>query len=152
MDVARVDRGLLIAAGSALLLIISLFLPWYAVSASLGPGVPAVSASVTGWESFSYTDLLLFLVAAVVIALAALTAAGSLPELPVPIGQIVLGAGVLALLLVLFRLLNLPGDAGGLVGVDVGRKLGGFVALIAAAGIAFGGTQAAASRAPERAI
>ena len=80
MDVARVDRGLLIAAGSALVLIISLFLPWYAVSASLGPGVPAVSASVTGWESFSYTDLLLFLLAAVVIALAALTAAGSLPE------------------------------------------------------------------------
>jgi len=152
VDVARVDRGLLIAAGSALLLILSLFLPWYAVSASLGPGVPAVSATVTGWESFSYTDLLLFLAAAVAIAAAALTAAGSLPDLPLGVGQIVMGAGALALLLVLFRLLNLPGDTSEIVGVDIGRRIGPFVALIAAAGVMFGGMQASSMTAARRAM
>ncbi len=150
MDIARVDRGLLIAAGSAVLLILSLFLPWYAVSASLGPGVPKVSATVSGWESFSDTDLLLFLLAAVAIAAAAATAAGSLPDLPVPIGQIVMGAGALALLLVLFRLVNLPGDGSEIAGVDIGRRIGPFVALIAAVGIVVGGMQASSMTARTR--
>jgi len=145
MDIARLDRGLLIAGGSGLLLLISLFLPWYGVSASLGAGTPAVTATASGWDALKFIDVLLFLVAVVAIASAALSAAGRLPELPVPVGQLLLGAGILALVLVLYRLLDLPGDTGGIAGVEIGRKIGLFVALIAAAGIAVGGTQAAAS-------
>jgi len=148
MDIARLDRGLLIAGGGGLLLLISLFLPWYGVSASLGPGAPSVSVSASAWEAFSLIDLLLFLVAAVAVAAAALSAAGRLPALPLPLGQIVLVAGVIALVLVLFRLIDAPGDTGGLAGVDIGRKIGPFLALVAAVAIAFGGSQTSAAPAP----
>ncbi len=152
MDGARVDRGVLVATGSALLLVISLFLPWYAVVPSRGPGTFAIGATVTGWESVGHTDLLLFLVATITLAAAALTVSGTLPALPVPIGRIVLGAGLVALLLVLRWFVVRPEDADGLVGVNIDHKLGPFVALVAAAGIALGGKQAEASRPPARAI
>lgn len=140
MDIARLDRGLLIAGGGGLLLLISLFLPWYGVTASLGAGSPSVDVSVSAWDAFSLVDVLLFLVAVLAVAAAALTAAGRLPVLPLPLGRIVLAAGVIALVLVLFRLLNVPGDTSG-PGFDIGREIGPFVALVAAVLIALGGSQ-----------
>lgn len=141
MDIARLDRGLLIAGGGGLLLLISLFLPWYGVTASLGAGSPSVDVSVSAWDAFSLVDVLLFLVAVVAVAAAALTAAGRLPVLPLPLGRILLAAGGIALLLVLFRLLNVPGDTSGVPGFDIGREIGPFVALVAAVLIALGGSQ-----------
>ncbi len=148
MDIARLDRGLLIAGGGGLVLLISLFLPWYGVTVSLGAEVPSLGVSVSAWRAFSFIDLLLFLVAAVAIAAGALSAAGRLPALPLPLGKILLAAGVVALVLVFFRLIDAPGDTGGLAGVDIERKIGPFLALVAAAAIAFGGSQTSAAPAP----
>jgi hypothetical protein len=48
--------------------------------------------------------------------------------------------------LILFRIISPPdfgvGDLGDLAGVDVGREIGVFLGLIAAAGIAYGGYEA----------
>ena len=52
-----------------------------------------------------------------------------------------LAAGGLGVLLVLFRLLDLPTPDGG-GGVDFSRKFGIFLGLIAAAGVAYGGWRA----------
>jgi len=93
-------------------------------------------------------DFVLFLLAAVAVAAGALSATGPLPALPLALGQILLAAGVIALVLVLFRLIDAPGDTGSLVGVDIGRKIGPFLALIGAAAIAFGGSQTSGGPAP----
>ena len=56
---------------------------------------------------------------------------------------IVTGAGALALLLVLYRLIELPGPGHGAdvagAGIDFGRRFGIFLGLIAAGGVAYGG-------------
>ena len=77
-------------------------------------------------------------------------ATGTMPAgLPAPPGLIVAGAGALAVLLILFRLLNTPGEdiSGFGVEIDIGRKVGVFLGLLAAGGIAFGGWTAMNERA-----
>lgn len=138
MDVSRLDRGLQIAGAGGVVLLISLFLPWYGVTASLG-GV-SISDSANAWEAFGFADFLMFVAAVVAIAAAAATATDNVPPaLPVPIGRAVSFVGGVAFLLVLFRIIDIPGSDFG--GVDVGRKFGAFLALIAAGAIAYGGRE-----------
>lgn len=141
MDISKLDRGLQIVGGAAIVLLISLFLPWYSVSASLGPGLGKVSDSASAWEALSFIDFLLFLLSAAAIAAVVATAMGKLPELPAPLAQILLGISGVAVLFVLFRLIFTPGDGGGFV--DIGRSVGVFIALIAAAAMVYGATQTA---------
>jgi hypothetical protein len=71
-------------------------------------------------------------------------ATGSVPE-DVPGGMIVLAAGALGVLLVVYRILDVPGsDVSSFGGVDVdfSRKIGIFLGLVATAGIAYGGWRA----------
>ena len=62
---------------------------------------------------------------------------------PVAISAITAGLGILSVVLILFRIISPPdfgvGDFGDIAGVDVGRKIGVFLGLIAAGGIAYGG-------------
>jgi len=147
MDTSRISFGEMVAAVSGVALFIVMFLPWYGVSAG------GLSLNVNAWESFSFIDILLLLVALLAIGLALARATGNLPaDLPAPAGLIVAGAGALALLLILFRLLNTPGDdLSGVDGVDIGRKIGIFLGLIAAGGITFGGYTAHTERASGKA-
>ena len=56
-----------------------------------------------------------------------------LPDLPVPWSQVHLGAGVVAAVLVVLRLLIGSDDVGGVdTGVDLDRKYGLFLAVLAA--------------------
>ena len=62
------------------------------------------------------------------------------PDLP--IAAIVAGAGVLAVLLVIYRILDVPGPdipAAVQSNIDFGRKIGLFLGLVASAGVAYGG-------------
>lgn len=133
-----------IAAGSGVVLLIALFLPWYGVGIEFG----GVSASENGnaWETMSFIDLLLFLIALEAIAIPLARAAGSLPA-GVPGPLILLVGGALALLLVIFRIIDIPADFDGIPAaaedaIDLSRKIGIFVALLAAAGLAYGGWRA----------
>ena len=138
MDTSRVTTGDMIAGVGGVVLLISLFLPWYSVSVDVA-GFSA-SESANGWEALGFIDILLFLVAVVAIGVPVAKAAGSLPD-DVPGPLLVLAAGGLAVLLVLFRLVDLPTpDLGG--GVDFSRKFGIFLGLIAAVGVAYGGWRA----------
>jgi hypothetical protein len=142
MDTAKLGTGDIIAAAAGFVLLIALFLPWYGAEAEFG-GV-SVSESANAWQTMSFIDILLFLVAVIAIAVPVARAMGSLPaDVPGPL--LVLAAGALGVLLVLFRLVDipapdLPGVADGTFGF--GRELGVFVALIAVAGIAYGGWRA----------
>ena len=136
---SRLSQGELIAGISGLALFVVLFLPWYGVDVNVA-GFSA-SETASAWEAFDMTDIVLFLVSVVAVGAAAARLASATPE-GVPVAAIVTGAGALALLLVLYRLIELPGpDVEGLAGagIDFGRRFGLLLALIASGGVAYGG-------------
>lgn len=139
MDTSKLSLGEQIAAVSGLVLLISLFLPWYGIDVNLG-GIAAGSTSFSAWEAFDFVDILLFLVSLAAIGVPVAKATGSLPA-ETPGALIVLVAGGLAVLLVLWRIIDMPTpDLGG--GIDFSRKFGVFLGLIAAIGVAYGGWRA----------
>jgi hypothetical protein len=142
MDTTRLTTGDMIAGVGGIVLLIALFLPWYGVSADVA-GV-SVSVSGSGWEVLGFIDILLFLIAVVAIAVVAGRATNRLPA-EVPGSLVLLGLGALAVLLVLFRIIDIPaGDVPD--SVDLSRKIGIFIALIGAAAVAYGGWQSNAER------
>ena len=122
MDTSKLSVGDQIAAASGLVLLIVLFLPWYGVDVNVG-GFSA-SESVNAWEAMGFIDILLFLVALTAIGVPVARATGSMPD-DVPGALILLVAGGVGVLLVLFRLIDIPGpdvpEAAGNA-VDFGRK------------------------------
>lgn len=142
MDSSKLGVGEIVAGISGLALFVFMFLPWYGIDSVGGFGVDG--ADVSAWEAFSFIDVLLFLVAVVVVGLVIVQLAETTPDMPAPPAQIIMVAGIVALVLILFRLLITPGiNADGLeIDVDLGRKIGVFLGLIAAAGITYGGWRA----------
>jgi hypothetical protein len=134
MDTSRLTTGDMIAGVGGIVLLISLFLPWYGASAG------GFSIDANGWEVLGFIDILLFLIAVVAIAIVAARATGNLPA-EVPAAVVLLAAGALGVLLVLYRIVDIPGsdvpDE-----VDLSRKIGIFIALIGAAAVAYGGWRA----------
>jgi hypothetical protein len=136
MDTSRLTTGEVIAGVGGAVLLLSLFLPWYGVSVDIAD--VSVSETGSGWEVLGFIDLLLFLIAAAAIAIVTARAAGVFPD-DVPAPVLLLALGALALLLVLYRIIDIPADGEVPPEVDLSRKLGIFVALLGAAGAAYGG-------------
>ena len=136
MDTSKLSVGDQIAAVSGIVLLIALFLPWYGVDVSVG-GFSA-SESANAWEALDFVDILLFLIALVAIGVPVAKATGNMPD-DVPGPMVVLAAGGLAVLLVLFRLIDMPTPDLEGTGIDFSRKFGIFLALIAAGGVTYGG-------------
>ena len=134
MDNLRTGEKIAGASGAALILIMFIF-DWFSVSAEGGIG-PSFGGNA--WEVFGGIDIVLFLAAVAGIALALMAATQSQANIPVALSAITAGLGVLAALLVLFRIISPPDGGFGDV-IDVGRSVGVFLGLIAAAGIAYGG-------------
>jgi hypothetical protein len=128
MDLRRLRAGEWVAAASGVALLVSLFLPWYE------------PASPSGWESLAVIDVLLALLAGSAVLLAVVTAAQSVPAVPVALSALVTIAALFGVLLVLFRVLDVPDGA-------VGRQAGLWLGLAGAAGI---GTGAALAMRDER--
>jgi hypothetical protein len=139
VDTSKLSLGDQIAAASGIALLIFLFLPWYGVDVNVGP--LSASESASAWEALSFIDILLFLISLVAIGVPVAKATGSLPD-DVPGAMLVLVAGGLGVLLVLFRIIDLPTPDIDAPGVDFGRKIGVWLGLIATAGIAYGGWRA----------
>jgi hypothetical protein len=140
----RVGRGALLAGVSGLVLLVSLFLPWYGVEA------PGLSRSGSAWTELELIDLLLLLIGLAAIGWTAALATDAL-EPSVPAAALVAVAGLLSSVLILFRIVDLPtpdvpARLAGLL--DFELRPGAFVGLAAATGIALGGLFA--SRRPER--
>jgi hypothetical protein len=140
VDTSKLSLGEQIAAVSGIALLIILFLPWYGVevSGSVGNVSLSNSASASAWEAFGFVDILLFVIALLAIGIPVARMTDSLPE-DIPAATIVLAAGGLAVLLVLWRIIDLPTPDSvsfGGASVDFGRKIGVFLGLIAAGGIA----------------
>lgn len=125
------SQGQLIAGAGGVLLFIFLFLPWF------GAG----GVNVNGWQGQSSTDIFLMITA--IVAIAAALPGGRAPLLP---GLTLSGAaatlGSVATLVLIWLALfdSLPGED---------RKVGLYLALLAAVIIAVGG-YLSAQAAPER--
>jgi hypothetical protein len=145
MEADRLSTGEKISAVSAILLFVFMFFDWFGVEVS---GVPGFSGDVSGsggsaWDALDVIPLFLMLAIVVAIGVAVIRLTDADIEPPVSLNTIVTAIGGLAVLLILYRIVFPPdfGSFGG-VSVDATLKLGIFLGLIAAAGIAYGGYSA----------
>ena len=124
----KLTRSEQIIAVSAIVLLIASFLPWFSID--IGP----FSADANGWDvGFLWAGIpvILGLVMLAHIAITRFSPDTNLPDLPVSWAQVHLGAGALAALLVVLKLL---------IGEDgVDRSFGLILATLAALGLAYGG-------------
>lgn len=144
-DRNRLSTGELIAGIAGIVLLIDLWFDWYGVKVTAGNGLLkgfSVGASADAWEAFSFIDIVLFVVALIAIAAAVARAMNNMPELPYPAATIVMIAGGVALVLILFRTISTPVDTHGISGIDVSRKIGLWIGLLSAAAITYGGWRA----------
>jgi heme A synthase len=125
MDLRRLRAGEWVAGISGLVLLVSLFLAWYSDDAG----------TRTGWQSLGALDVVLALVALSALAIPVVTAFHRVPALPLAHQSLTALVGVLAVVLVLIRVLNMPDWA-------TGREWGLWVALAATVGVTAGGLRA----------
>ncbi len=143
MDTTKIRFGEAVAAGSALLLFIIMFLPWYGYSAkgtsSLGF---SVSANRSAWQAYGFIDLILFVTIIAALGMAVLSMTQRSAALPVSASVLVAILGGISVLLILFRIVSKPdycrGGACASDFLDVSLKYGIFLGLITAGGIAAG--------------
>jgi len=125
-----------IAGAGGVALLASLFTGWYSGAALSAPGVgyAPLDLGLNGWQAFSVLDLVLALLALSPLALVALQATRDSPSLPVAFSVLSTVAGALALLLILYRIVDQPGPN---EAVEV--ELGAWLGLAAATAMTAGG-------------
>ncbi|HSS41250.1 MAG TPA: hypothetical protein VLK37_01725 [Solirubrobacterales bacterium] len=138
----RLSTGEKIAGGSGVLLFIFMFFDWFKVDVSGGEGLFSLSIGGNAWEAFSTIDIILMIVVIVAVGVAVLRLSDAVFEPPFSLNAAVAILGGIAVLLILYRIIDPPGDTGGVPGVDISPAVGIFLGLIAAAGITYGGYRA----------
>ena len=119
----RVASGELVGALSGLVLLVVSFLPWYS----------AGGQDATAWQAFSVTDIVMALAAVSALSVGVVAFGRLSVSYPVAGSAVTTGFGGLALLLVVYRLINPPGSG------DVDREIGAWLGLLAALGVTWGG-------------
>jgi hypothetical protein len=142
MDFTRLTQGEKIAgvSGIALFLIMFIF-SWYGVEVG-GQSVPDTGANA--WEAFSFIDIVLFVTVVAAIGLVLISASQTEVGLPVAASAVVAGLGILSVVLIIISIISPPDfgvDLSG-TGIDHTRKIGVWLGLIAAVGVAYGGWRA----------
>jgi hypothetical protein len=134
----RLRDGDLIAGAGAVALLAAMFLHWYgAAGIDVPPGAtgyaPLSGAEATAWQAFDVLDVILALLALVPLALVVMQMTRRSPAVPVALSVLTWVAGMLAALLILYRIVNQPGP-NDLVDVQAGAWLGLLAALVIAGG------------------
>jgi outer membrane biosynthesis protein TonB len=125
VDLNRLSRGERIAGAAAVLLFIDMFLSWYSANHA--------DVSVTAWQAFSTTDILLLITIIVALGMVVTRAMARPMNLPVSLPLVTACLGALMTLLVLWRIINQPGP-NDFINVEYGAYLG----LILIAGLTYG--------------
>ena len=139
----KLSPGEKIAGGSAILLFIFMFFfDWFGVKVS---GVNGFSGTISGeggsaWGVLEFIRFVLLLTVIGALVLVGLRLSDSTYEPSVPLSVVVTVLGVISVLLILFRILDPPtfAEVGG-ISFDATLKVGIFLGLIAAGGVAYGG-------------
>ena len=133
IDVSRISPGEVLGMVAAVVLVISLFLPWFTTSAT-NPhstiGGASGGDSANAWDVFKILQWLLVAAAAAPFILTWIIARGH--KLTWRPGEVTMVVGITALVLILCNgvILGRPGNS-----VEIGLDYGYFVALIACAGM-----------------
>jgi hypothetical protein len=137
LDFSRLSPGEYIGMAAAVVLFISLWLPWFTTS-DQNPNSTIAGARggdwANAWQVFNSLDVLLVLACTAPFILSWIIARGhSLTWKP---GEVTMVVGITALVLILCNgiILGRPGDS-----VDIGLGVGYFVALISSAGLLVAG-------------
>ena len=128
LDPARWTPADRVTGAATLVLFVSLFLPWFSVSAGFGNFT--ASSSADALTAHGYLYLVLFLALGMLGYLIAQAGLKDMPELPVTSDQLLAAAAAVNLLLVLIAVAAKPG--GGSALVKVSWSFGAFIGLIAA--------------------
>jgi hypothetical protein len=122
------------------------FFKWFGVSssASVGGGI-SYSDSANGWHTFTNSRWIWIVTIIVALAAVAISAGAFKIDSPVQPGMLVAGLGALSAVLIIYRIFDHPsaGTSGTIAGVhysaSVGIKIGIWLGLISALGVAYGG-------------
>ena len=135
------------AAVAALVLVLSMGLPWYQRTVDPGSGSGLASQSLNAFGVFTFVEAAILLVACGVLFLLWARMQGKAFHLPGGDGLVIMLAGGWAALLLIWRVFDRPGDE--LRGVVVGVQWGFIVALGAAAALVAAGARVRAAHRPE---
>ncbi len=135
-DLRRLQRGDIISGIGGLVLLISLFLPWFSVDLSENQQVcGAAKDSCTAWETFKFLDILLVLGAFAPFILVWIIARGH--QLSWPPGEVTAIVGITASALILYNgMIDRVGEERSAVSLDIGWYLGLAGALVMLLGAA----------------
>jgi hypothetical protein len=145
--------GELVAGAGGVLLLLTMFLPWFGVDSSArlpdGQVIDVGGGNVNAWQAFSGTDLIL---AAAAIVAIALLAASYYVAPPTPLTLATIGLAAFGAMLIVVGLISAPDlvvDPAEDTAYETGRRLGAFLGLLCTAAIAWGANRAEATAAVE---
>jgi hypothetical protein len=148
VEARKLSTGEKVSAISAIALFVFMFFDWFGAKVS---GVPGFSGNIEGggggggrsaWDALDVIPIFLMLAIVVALGVALVRLTDADLELSISPNAIVAALGGLAVLLILYRIVDPPGYGIPGVTIDTTLRLGVFLGLIAAAGIAYGGYSA----------
>jgi hypothetical protein len=143
MDVNKVGQGKRIAGIAGALLFIDLWMSWFGVNLDkLGDAakyLTNVDTTATAWQAFSLIDIIIAVTALVALAAFVMAATDTRVELPFSLTSAAAGLGALSTLLILYRIIDNPGDA---PNSQITVEWGCWIGLLLAAALTYGAWRA----------
>jgi hypothetical protein len=141
-----------LAAIAAILLLLSMLLPWYQETgnAIVGGKLARIDDSKSAFGVYSFVEAAIFVVVVGTIALLWGRAERKAFHLPGGDGTVIMGAGLWVMFLIFYRQLDKPnGRKEGMIQTSVGVQWGIFIAFLLGALLAYAGYRIRAAHVPE---
>jgi hypothetical protein len=141
-----------LAAIAALLLLASMFLPWYQETgnALVGKSLQKIDDSKSAFGVYSFVEAAIFVVVVGVLVLLWARAERKAFHLPGGDGTVIMGAGLWVMFLIFYRQLDKPnGRKEGLIQTSIGVEWGIFIAFLLGALLAYAGYRIRSAHVPE---
>jgi hypothetical protein len=141
-----------LAAIAALLLLASMFLPWYQETgnALVGKSLQTIDDAKSAFGVYSFVEAAIFVVVVGVLVLLWARAERKAFHLPGGDGTVIMGAGLWVMFLIFYRQLDKPnGRKEGLIQTSIGVEWGIFIAFLLGALLAYAGYRIRSAHVPE---
>jgi hypothetical protein len=144
VQLGRLNKGEWLSGTSALLLFVFMFFQWFGIkltnTSNLLFAIRGGGPGKNAWEALDYIPIVLVITIIATLAMAALRLANAFPKRHVRINAVVATLGLVSMALILFRIVDPPIFYVEATITSEGTvQLPIFLALLAAAGITFGG-------------